>query len=59
MLKGSMAGSPSKETGVLRFSVEAVRKSLETIIRYSECQGLIQRRFSVEELDNNVIRSRD
>jgi 4,5-dihydroxyphthalate decarboxylase len=40
-----------------RFGVEAARKSLETIIRYSEQQGLIPRRFSVDELFNDVTRS--
>jgi len=38
---------------------EAVRKSLETIIQYSQCQGLIPRRFSVDELFNDVTRSLD
>jgi 4,5-dihydroxyphthalate decarboxylase len=59
MLKESVAAGPSKGTGALRFGVEAARKSLETIIRYSESQGLIPRRFSVEELFNDVTRSLD
>ena len=59
MLKESAAAGPSKEAGALRFGVEAVRKSLETIIQYSECQGLIPRRFSVDELFNDVTRSLD
>jgi 4,5-dihydroxyphthalate decarboxylase len=59
MLKESTAAGPSKGTGALRFGVEAARKSLETIIRYSECQGLIQRRFSVDELFDDVTRSLD
>jgi 4,5-dihydroxyphthalate decarboxylase len=59
MLKESTAAGPSQKTGMLRFGVEAVRKSLETIIRYSECQGLIPRRFSVDELFNDVTRSLD
>ena len=59
MLKESAAAGPSKQAGALRFGVEAVRKSLETIIRYSECQGLIPRRFSVDELFNDVTRSLD
>ena len=59
MLKESAAAAPSKTPGALRFGVEAVRKSLETIIRYSERQGLIPRRFSVDELFNDVTRSLD
>jgi len=59
MLKESAAACPSKSSDVLRFGVEAVRKSLETIIRYSERQGLIPRRFSVDELFNDVTRSLD
>ena len=59
MLKESTAAGPSKGSGALRFGVEAVRKSLETIIRYSERQGLIPRRFSVDELFNDVTRSLD
>src|ERR1700733_5100371 len=59
MLKESAAAGPTKGTGALRFGVEAARKSLETIIQYSECQGLIPRRFSVDELFNDVTRSLD
>jgi 4,5-dihydroxyphthalate decarboxylase len=59
MLKESSAACPSKSSGVSRFGVEAVRKSLETIIRYSERQGLIPRRLSVDELFNDVTRSFD
>ena len=59
MLKESVAAGPSKQGSALRFGVEAARKSLETIIRYSECQGLIPRRFSVDELFNDVTRSLD
>jgi 4,5-dihydroxyphthalate decarboxylase len=59
MLKESTAAGPSKGAGALRFGVEAVRKSLETIIQYSERQGLIPRRFSVDELFNGVTRSLD
>ena len=57
--QSTAAASPSKNLGALRFGVEAVRKSLETIINYSERQGLIPRRFSVDELFNNVTRSLD
>jgi 4,5-dihydroxyphthalate decarboxylase len=59
MLKESTAAGPAKGTGALRFGVDAARKSLETIIQYSECQGLIPRRFSVDELFNDVTRCLD
>jgi 4,5-dihydroxyphthalate decarboxylase len=59
MLKQSAAAGPLKNPGVLRFGVEAVRKSLEAIIQYSERQGLIPRRLSVDELFNDVTRSLD
>jgi 4,5-dihydroxyphthalate decarboxylase len=59
MLKESAAAGPSIGKAALRFGVEAVRKSLETIIQYSECQGLMPRRFSVDELFNDVTRAFD
>ncbi len=59
MLKESAAAGPSKSAGALRFGVEAVRESLETIIEYSERQRLIPRRFSVDELFNDVTRALD
>ena len=59
MLKESVAAGPARDSGALRFGVEAVRKSVETIIGYSECQGLIPHRFSVDELFNDVTRSLD
>lgn len=59
LLKQSAAAAPAKRPGGLRFGVEAARKSLETIIRYSERQGLIPRRFSVDELFNDVTRALD
>jgi 4,5-dihydroxyphthalate decarboxylase len=57
LLKESAAAGPSKETHMPRFGVEAVRKPLETIIQYSESQGLIPHSFSVDELFNDVTRS--
>lgn len=59
MLKESTAAGPSKGTGALRFGVEAVRESLETIVQYSHRQDLIPRRLSVDELFNDVTRSLD
>lgn len=53
MLKESSSASSSK-SGALRFGIEAVRPSLETIIRYSKEQELIPRIFSVDELFNDV-----
>jgi 4,5-dihydroxyphthalate decarboxylase len=50
LLEESAAAAPAQEGATQRFGVEAVRKSLETIIRYAECQQLIPRRFSVDEL---------
>jgi 4,5-dihydroxyphthalate decarboxylase len=55
--ESAAAAPPSKNPGALRFGVEAVRKSLETIINYSERQGLIPRRFTVDELFSDVTRS--
>ena len=58
--QGERKANPAAGTGgALRFGVEAVRKSLETIIHYSERQGLIPRRFEVDELFNDVTRSLD
>jgi 4,5-dihydroxyphthalate decarboxylase len=57
LLKESAAASPAKKTAVPRFGVEAVRKSLETIIQYAEWQSLIPRRFSVDELFDDVTHS--
>jgi 4,5-dihydroxyphthalate decarboxylase len=59
LLKENAAAAPSHNPGGLRFGVEAVRKSLETIIAYSEQQGLLPRRFSVDELFDDVTRSLD
>ena len=59
MLKESADAAPSKRAGVVRFGVEGARKSLETMIQYSERQGLIPRRFSVDELFNDVTRALD
>ncbi len=56
LLQESGNAAPSKKNGI-RFGVEAVRGSLETIIRYSERQGLIPRRFEIDELFNDVTRS--
>jgi 4,5-dihydroxyphthalate decarboxylase len=56
LLKESAAAGTTKGTCAPRFGVEAVRKSLETIIQYAESQSLIPRRFSVDELFNDVTR---
>jgi len=58
LLQESERVSARKENdGALRFGIEAVRKSLETIIDYSVRQDLIPRRFQVDELFNDVTRS--
>jgi 4,5-dihydroxyphthalate decarboxylase len=57
LLKESAGLSSETKSSPPRFGVEAVRKSLETIIGYSEQQGLIPRRFSVDELFNDVTRA--
>jgi 4,5-dihydroxyphthalate decarboxylase len=54
LLKESAAESRAKSPSVLRFGVEEVRRSLETIIGYSERQGLIPRKLSVDELFRDV-----
>jgi 4,5-dihydroxyphthalate decarboxylase len=54
LLKESAAAAPLKSPGSLQFGVEAVRTPLENIIRYSEQQGLMPRRFSVNEPFNDV-----
>ena len=51
------AASTEGNGGVLRFGVEAVRESLETLIDYSVRQCLIPRRFEVDELFDDVTRS--
>jgi len=57
LVESERAGSVSRDHGALRFGVELVRKSLETIIDYSVRQALIPRRFEVDELFNDVTRS--
>jgi 4,5-dihydroxyphthalate decarboxylase len=59
VFKESAGAATSPETGALRFGVEEVRASLETIIQYSVNQGLIPRRFSVDELFDDVTRALD
>jgi len=57
LVESERAASGANKGSALRFGVESVRKSLETIINYSERQGLIPRRFAVDELFNDVTRS--
>lgn len=57
LLKESAAASPAKASGAIRFGVEAVRESLQTMIRYCERQSLLPRPLSVDELFNDVTRS--
>jgi 4,5-dihydroxyphthalate decarboxylase len=57
VIKESTVAVPAKNPGALRFGLENVRTSLETIIGYSCAQELIPRRFTVDELFNDVTRS--
>jgi 4,5-dihydroxyphthalate decarboxylase len=57
LLQESQKANPKANTSALRYGVESVRKSLETIIESSERQGLIPRRFEVDELFNDITRS--
>jgi 4,5-dihydroxyphthalate decarboxylase len=60
LLKESAAAAPAGgNAGAIRFGVEDVRRSLETVIHYSVRQGLIPRAFTVDELFNDVTRSLD
>ena len=59
LMKESAAGAAQSNPGALRFGVEALRKSLETIAGYCLQQGLIPRRLTVDELFNEVTRSLD
>lgn len=59
LLKESAAAGEPTEKNRLRFGVDAVRKSLETMIAYAQRQELIPRSFSVDELFNDVTRSLD
>ncbi len=57
LLKESAAAAVPPPKNPLRFGVENVRKSLDTILDYSTRQGLIPRRYSVDKLFNDVTRS--
>jgi len=59
LLKESAAAAVPPPKNPLRFGVEAVRESLDTILDYSTRQGLIPRRYSVDELFNDATRSLD
>jgi len=54
LLRESAARAPAASP---RFSADEMRRSLETIIRYSAQQGLIPRAFSVDELFDDVTRT--
>lgn len=58
LLKESASAVPGNP-GALRFGVEGVRQSLESIIGYCLQEGLIPRRLSADELFNEVTRSLD
>jgi 4,5-dihydroxyphthalate decarboxylase len=54
LLQESAARAPA---GAPRFSPDEMRRSLETIIRYTAQQGLIPRAFAVDELFDDVTRA--
>jgi 4,5-dihydroxyphthalate decarboxylase len=54
MLQQSAAGAPAASP---RFSAEEMRRSLEMIIRYTAQQGLIPRKFAVDELFDDLTRT--
>lgn len=58
LYKSRQAASPAgEELNALQFGVAAIRKSLELIINYSVQQGLIPRRFAVDELFDEATRA--
>ena len=59
LLRESKRAAPAVENQLdpIQFGVENVRRSLELIINYSVQQGLIPKRFEVEELFDDVTRS--
>lgn len=60
LLKQSAAAAPAtKQAGALRFGVAAVRPSLEIMIEYAECQGLLPCHLTVDELFDDVTRDLD
>lgn len=56
LLAAKKAGSVDVTIDTLQFGVEANRRSLALIIEYSVQQGLIPRRFQVDELFDDVTR---
>ncbi len=58
MLKESKAAMPPSADGIdsIPFGVEAIRKPLEMIMRYSVEQKIIPRAFTVDELFDDVTR---
>lgn len=59
MLRESKQAAPAPGNGLdpIRFGVENIRPTLELIIHYSVQQGLIPRRFQVDELFDDLTRS--
>ena len=59
LLRESKRAAPAveKQLDPIQFGIENVRRSLELIINYSVQQGLIPKRFEVEELFDDVTRS--
>ena len=57
--EASFAETGIPELDPLRFGIEANRRSLEIIIDFAVRQGLLPRRFSVDELFSDTMRAPD
>jgi 4,5-dihydroxyphthalate decarboxylase len=57
--EASFAKTGTPELDPLRFGIEANRRSLETIIDFAVRQGLLPRRFTVDELFGDTMRELD
>jgi len=57
LLQKAKEGAPASALDPIQFGIDNIRPSLELIINYSAQQGLIARRFEVDELFNDFTRS--
>ena len=57
MLESKKAAPPGSDPNATRFGVDGNRRSLEIIIEYASDQGLIPRRFTVDELFDDTTRA--
>ncbi len=56
LVESKKAAPPSSDVDTIRFGLDSIRRSLELIIEYSVQQRLIPRKFSVDDLFNEVTR---